>query len=171
LFTIISSSMKWVKRVGVIFPYEYSESNYVEELKRISKTFNIDIKIVFVQGKQVKKAFSELSGIDLFLLLPCEFTLDENSARYFIEEFTNLKIPVFGFEKKHAVMGALMSYDIEKNYLIEFLNIIKLVSEGKDPSTIPVKYPQNYEIYIKKKTKDILKLEVDKLALKNVNEI
>ncbi|MEO0289788.1 MAG: ABC transporter substrate binding protein [candidate division WOR-3 bacterium] len=171
LFTIISSSMKWVKRVGVIFPYEYSESNYVEELKRTSKTFNIDIKIVFVQGKQVKKAFSELSGIDLFLLLPCEFTLDENSARYFIEEFTNLKIPVFGFEKKHAVMGALMSYDIEKNYLIEFLNIIKLVSEGKDPSTIPVKYPQNYEIYIKKKTKDILKLEVDKLALKNVNEI
>ena len=163
--------MKWAKRVGVIFPYEYSESNYIEELRRTSKTFNIDLKIVFVQGKQIKKAFSELTGIDLFLLLPCEFTLDENSARYFIEEFTNLKIPVFGFEKKHAIMGALISYDIEKNYLIDFLNIVKLVSEGRDPSTIPVKYPQNYEIYIKKKTKEILKLEIDKLSLKNVNEI
>ncbi len=171
LFTIISSSMKWAKRVGVILPYEYSESNYVDELRRTSKNFNIDLKIVFVQGKQVKKAFSELSGIDLFLLLPCEFTLDENSARYFIEELVNLKIPVFGFEKNHTIMGALISYDIERNYSIEFFEILKLASQGRDPSTIPVKYPQNYDIYIKKKTRDILKLEIDKLALKNVNEI
>ncbi|MEN3045084.1 MAG: ABC transporter substrate binding protein [Candidatus Hydrothermales bacterium] len=171
LFTIISTLMKWVKKVGVILPYEFSQSNYVEELRRAARNFNIDLKIVFVQGRAVKKALSELNNIDLFLLVPSDLTIDENSSRYFIEELLKINIPVFGFEKSHALMGALMSYSIEKVYLKELLDIITLVSEGRDPSTIPVRYPSTYEIFIKKKTRDILKLNIDKSTFKNINEI
>lgn len=171
LFTIISTLMKWVKKVGVILPYEYSESNFVEELKRASKNFNIELKIVFVQGKAVKKALSQLNDIDLFLLIPSDLTLEENSSRYFIEEFLKIKIPTFGFEKNHALMGALISYSLEKVYLKELIDIITLVHEGREPSTIPVRYPSTYEIFIKKKTKDFLKLSIDKATFKNINEI
>ncbi|GEM_PF-5865341 len=171
LFQIISNSCKWVKKVGVIVPHEYMDSPYIKELRRASQTFGIELKVVFLKGRAVKKAIQQLKDIDLMLLIPSELTISENAARYFIEESLKLKIPVFGFEKKHAIMGAVMSYDVEKYYIKDFLNILGNVAKGRNPAMIPVRYPSKYDVYIKKKTRDLLKLKIDKLYIKNAHEI
>jgi len=171
LLQIISNSCGWAKKVGVMVPYEYMDSPYIRELKSVSQTLKIDLRIVLVKGKAVKKAIEELKDIDLFLLIPSEITISENAARYFIEEFLKVGIPVFGFEKKHAVMGAVMSYEVEKYYIKDFLDILENVAKGRNPAMIPIRYPSEYDVYIKKKTVELFKLKIEKMYIKNVNEI
>ncbi len=171
LLQIISNSCKWAKKVGTVVPYEYTDFPYIKELQRVSQTLGIELKIIFLKGKAVKKAIEELKGIDLLILIPTELTVSEDAARYFIEQSLQFNIPVFGFEKKHAIMGAIMSYDVEKYYIKDFFSVLEEVAKGKNPSLIPVKYPSEYDLYIKKKTLELFKLKIDKLSIKNVHEI
>ncbi len=141
------------------------------DYEKAEEEFNQELKIIFLKGKAVKKAIEELKGIDLLILIPTELTVSEDAARYFIEQSLQFNIPVFGFEKKHAIMGAIMSYDVEKYYIKDFFSVLEEVAKGKNPSLIPVKYPSEYDLYIKKKTLELFKLKIDKLSIKNVHEI
>ncbi len=168
---IIANSCKWAKKIGTIIPSEYQGASYVKELQRASKMLGVNLKIIFLKGKALKKALNELKGINLLLLIPSELTIPEATARYLIQESFKMNIPVFGFERKHIEMGALMAYDLEKYYRKDFLNLLKTVFKGRNPAMIPVKYPENYEILIKKKIKNFFKLKINIKRIKNAREI
>jgi ABC-type uncharacterized transport system substrate-binding protein len=169
---VVKTLCPWVKKVSIIIPEEEKEHPYVKDLGVTAGALDIELKIVtLTKGESFRKAIDEIKGVDMNILVPSPLTSLEEQVRYIILESLKLNIPTVGYHSYHIKMGALISFEVEKKYTKEFIELIKTVLGGRNPTTIPVKYPEEVGVIVNKRVKSYLKIEVDTRALKNAREI
>ncbi len=148
IFSFLNSIGFVNKSAVVIIPEGKSDFSYVEEAKRISKNFNILLKVLEIKPGVLSEAIPELKKCDMIWIFPNEITLNPAFIKYIIRFSLEEKKIIIGYSRLLCEQGFVFSIEVnEDKYKNKIYELVKKIGEGKNPLTIPIQYPDDFDYY------------------------
>ncbi|NVM04775.1 MAG: ABC transporter substrate-binding protein [Candidatus Helarchaeota archaeon] len=168
-FAIFKEILPNLITIGVIYSPE-ENGKLVEEAKSALKQLNIDLIAADVKGeREVPKTLNYLINVvDAIWIIVDNAVNSVESMRNIILESVRNDIPVMGPSEKYVKAGATfaVSADYESIGMQSGEMAIKILN-GKQPSSLPIEYPQDFVIYINEKITNWIGLKIPDKILNN----
>ena len=162
IFSFLNSIGFVNKNVIVIIPEGKSNFSYVEEAKRISTNFNIFLKVLEIKPGGLSEALPELKKCDVIWIFPNEITLNPAFIKYMIRFSLEEKKIIIGYSRSLCEQGFIFSIEVnEDKYKNKIYEFVKKIGEGKNPLTIPIQYPNDFDYYYNVRIGRLLRINPD----------
>jgi len=169
---MIKDILPAAKTVGVF--YSDKTAYLIVKSREVFKEEGLELKDTSVQSfSQIPPLVAALKGsIDVFWCLPDVRLYTPESIVYILKNFTDNRVPVFGFSESVTKAGALFSY------AYDFEDVGKQAGEigaqilgGTDAGTIPIASPRKMKYTFNNKIKELLNISVPAGAWSQAAEI
>lgn len=148
VFSFLSSIGFTNKKVIAIIPEGKSNFSYIEEAERISKNFNIFLKVLEIKPGGIPEVLTELRKCDVIWVFPNEITSIPAFIKYMIRFSLEEKKILMGYSRSLCEQGFVFSIEVnEDKYKDKVYEFVRKIGEGKNPLTIPIQYPDNFNYY------------------------
>lgn len=148
VFSFLSSIGFTNKKVIAIIPEGKSNFSYIEEAERISKNFNILLKVSEIKPGGIPEVLTELRKSDVIWVFPNEITSNPAFIKYMIRFSLEEKKILMGYSRSLCEQGFVFSIEVnEDKYKDKVYEFVRKIGEGKNPLTIPIQYPDNFNYY------------------------
>lgn len=151
-----------IKKIGFI--YNSSEQNSIyqlEELKKISSEYNIDVvEKSATQINEIPQVLENLIASTDAIYTPAD-NLVASSIKLIADKAKEAKVVTIGAEKSHVDSGILMTVGIDYYELgkLAAKQAIEILKNGKKPSKIEIGKMLDYKQEINQETKKIIGVE------------
>lgn len=159
---MIKDILPSAKRVGVF--YSGKTAALVEKARTVFPEQGLNLKATSVQSfSQIPPLVSALKGsVDIFWCLPDTGIYTPEAIGYILKNFTDNKVPVFGFSANVTKAGALFSYAYDFDDIGRQAGEIAVqVLSGTDIGTIPIASPRRMKYTFNNKIKDLLGISIN----------
>jgi len=161
-FSMMNSSGLSGKKVVTIIPEGGTSTSYIENAIRVSKNFNIDLEIIEVKAGDIFKVSEDIKKGELIWIFPNKITLNPGFLRYIIRFSLNEKKPLIGYSRSMVEQGFILAVEVDENaYKDKMDKFLKSIQGGRNPLTIPLQYPDDFNYYYNSKVARLLNFEVD----------
>ncbi len=148
IFSFLNSIGLVNKNVIVIIPEGKRSFSYVEEAERISKNFNIFLKVLEIKPGGLLEVVPELKKCDIIWIFPNEITLTSAFIKYILRFSLEEKKIIIGYSRSLCEQGFTFGVEVnEDKYKDKVYELVKKIGDGKNPLTIPLQYPDNFNYY------------------------
>lgn len=148
IFSFLNSIGFTNKSVATIIPEGKSNFSYIEEAERISKNFNIFLKVLQIKLGGITEVIPELKKCDVIWFFPNEITLNSTFIKYMLRFSLEEKKVIIGYSRLLCEQGFVFSIEVnEDKYKEKIYELVKKIGEGRNPLAIPIQYPENFNYY------------------------
>lgn len=161
-FSMINSIGLSGKKVVTIIPEGGTNTSYIESAIRVAKIFNIDLEIIEAKPGGIFEVSEDIKKGELIWIFPNEITLSPGFLRYIVRFSLNEKKPLIGYSRSMVEQGFILAVEVDESaYKDKMGKFLKSIREGRNPLTIPLQYPDDFNYYYNPKVARLLNFKID----------
>jgi len=172
-FEILTSILPHIKRIGVVYNPKETEE-LINEARIIARDMGLTLIPSKVSSpKDVPKAVEALKGkIDALWMTVDRTVANEKAITYLIVFAYDQKIPFMGLSEEYTKAGTLLSLTPDyKDIGRQAGELANQILDGKDPSELKVRTPEDTRLSLNLKTAEIIGIKLPKEVINMAKEI
>lgn len=162
IFSFLNSIGFSGKKVITIVPEGEEKNSYLEHAERVSESFSISLEVIEIKKGGIEEIKEKIKEADLIWIFPNKITTNPAFFKYLLRLTIEQKKPVLGYSQSAVEQGCVFGIEVsDKNYEKQIDEFLKKVKERKNPSTLPLQYPDEFNYYYNPRMAQTLDLKFD----------